>query len=150
MPALEQPHRFIICLLPSLRALPQDFPSSPPGNMEWGEEKNLAKTLSCHTVLLGTVFLLLSLAGILFTDKLLLILDTPETIFSSAEEYLKILFTGIPFLAVYNTYSAILRGMGNSKAPFLSVLVSSGVNVGLDLVLSPDWAMVLPAQPSLR
>ena len=76
-----------------------------------GEEKNLAKTLSCHTVLLGTVFLLLSLAGILFTDKLLLILDTPETIFSSAEEYLKILFTGIPFLAVYNTYSAILRGM---------------------------------------
>ena len=99
-----------------------------------GEEKNLAKTLSCHTVLLGTVFLLLSLAGILFTDKLLLILDTPETIFSSAEEYLKILFTGIPFLAVYNTYSAILRGMGNSKAPFLSVLVSSGVNVGLDRV----------------
>ena len=48
---------------------------------------------------------------------------------------MQILFIGIPFLAVYNTYSFVLRGMGDSGAPFFSVLVCSGVNIALDLVL---------------
>ncbi len=72
--------------------------------------------------------------GILFTNSILLLLDTPENIFGTAKEYIQILFAGIPFLAVYNIYSAVLRGMGDSKAPFLSVLVCSGVNVILDLI----------------
>ena len=44
------------------------------------------------------------------------------------------MFIGIPFLAVYNTCCAVLRGLGDSRAPFLSVLVCSVVNVVLDLV----------------
>ena len=68
----------------------------------------------------------------MFTEKLLVVLDTPETIFFSAQSYLKILFAGIPLLAVYNTYSAVLRGIGNSSAPFFSILVCSAVNVVLD------------------
>ena len=47
---------------------------------------------------------------------------------------MKILFAGIPFLAVYNTFSAVLRGIGDSKAPCFAVLVSSGANVILDFV----------------
>ena len=46
---------------------------------------------------------------------------------------MRIIFLGIPFLAVYNVYSAALRGMGDSRAPFLAVLISSVVNVALDL-----------------
>ena len=38
-------------------------------------------------------------------------------------------------MAVYNVYAAVLRGMGDSRAPLLAVLVASVVNVGLDLVL---------------
>ena len=77
---------------------------------------------------------MIALGGILFTNSILLLLDTPENIFGTAKEYIQILFAGIPFLAVYNIYSAVLRGMGDSKAPFLSVLVCSGVNVILDLI----------------
>ena len=40
----------------------------------------------------------------------------------------------MPFLAVYNLYSATLRSIGDSKAPFLSVLVSSVINVILDII----------------
>ena len=54
--------------------------------------------------------------------------------YTSARSYLNILFAGIPFLAVYNTYSSVLRGIGNSRAPFFSVLVCSAVNVALDLL----------------
>ena len=58
---------------------------------------------------------------------------TPDTL-ALAESYLRIIFAGIPFLAVYNVYSAALRGIGDSRAPFYAVLLSSLVNVGLDIL----------------
>ena len=50
-------------------------------------------------------------------------------------QYLSVIFLGMPFLAVYNVYSAALRAVGDSRAPFLAVCVSSLVNVALDLLL---------------
>ena len=58
---------------------------------------------------------------------------TPDTI-AMAEDYLVIVLAGVPFLALYNVYSAALRGLGDSRAPFYAVLVSSAVNVALDLL----------------
>lgn len=99
-----------------------------------GEKGRLREILSSYTVLLALLFTVISIAGAVFTEELLVVLDTPETIFPSAQSYLKILFAGIPFLAVYNTYSAVLRGIGNSRAPFFSILICSAVNVALDLL----------------
>lgn len=99
-----------------------------------GREGEIQKTLSAYTILLGAVFLLIAAGGILGSTQILTLLDTPQNIFASAHSYLQILLIGIPFLAVYNTYSAVLRGVGNSRAPFLSVLVSSVANVILDVL----------------
>lgn len=99
-----------------------------------GEKGKIRELLSSYTVLFALLFTVISAAGAVFTEELLVVLDTPETIFFSAQSYLKILFAGIPFLAVYNTYSAVLRGIGNSSAPFFSILVCSAVNVALDLL----------------
>ena len=99
-----------------------------------GEREKIKGTLSSYSILLGLLFLLLSIAGIALTDSILHLMRTPENIFSSAKDYLRIILIGIPFLAVYNTYSAILRGIGNSRAPFVAVLISSIANVLLDLI----------------
>lgn len=99
-----------------------------------GEKRKIKNTLSSFLLLLGGLFLCIAALGILFTKPLLTLLDTPGDIFPISQSYLQILFMGIPFLAVYNTYSAVLRGLGDSKAPFLSVLVCSGVNVILDIL----------------
>ena len=99
-----------------------------------GEKGKIRELLSSYTVLFALLFTVISAAGTVFTEELLVVLDTPETIFFSAQSYLKLLFAGIPFLAVYNTYSAVLRGIGNSSAPFFSILVCSAVNVVLDLL----------------
>ena len=106
-----------------------------------GEKETLKDILSSFTLLLGGIFLTLSLLGILFASPILTLLDTPANIFSIGKEYLQILLAGIPFLAVYNAYSALLRGLGDSRAPFLSVLVCSVINVILDLyfVAVLDW-----------
>ena len=100
-----------------------------------GEEAGITRILSTYSVLLGGIFTAIALAGALFTEEILRALDTPSDIFFHAWSYLRILFIGIPFLAVYNAYAAVLRGIGNSRAPFLAVLVCSAANVGMDLIL---------------
>lgn len=40
-----------------------------------------------------------------------------------------------PCDAVYNVFSAALRGLGDSRTPFIAVLISSLVNIALDVVL---------------
>lgn len=99
-----------------------------------GERAFISTILSTFSIFLGCIFLVLSGLGIFFTHPLLLLLHTTADTIILAKEYLQIIFLGIPFLAVYNVYSAALRGIGDSKAPFYSVLLSSIVNVILDIV----------------
>ena len=100
-----------------------------------GEENKLYKLLFTFVLLLGGVFLVIAVLGIIFTRPILKLLDTPENMLDISAGYLRLILVGVPFLAVYNTYSAILRGLGDSRAPFLSVLVCSVMNAGLDIVL---------------
>lgn len=49
--------------------------------------------------------------------------------------YIHIIFIRFPFLAVYNIYVATLQSIGSSQTPFLSIVVSSFVNAGLDFFI---------------
>ena len=100
-----------------------------------GEDEALPKLLSLWTRWLGGAFLLVGAAGCVLAGALLELLDTPDTMLALSTDYLSIIFVGMPFLAVYNVYSAALRALGDSRAPFLAVAVSSGVNVVLDILL---------------
>lgn len=98
-----------------------------------GEREKLKDILFSFTALLGCLFLAVAALGMALTGPILTLMHTPGNILAIGEGYLRVLFTGIPFLAVYNTCAAVLRGMGDSKAPFLSVLVCSVLNVILDV-----------------
>lgn len=92
--------------------------------------------LARHSVALTSVFFVIAVLGMIFVKPILRLMDTPESLLPYAEDYLRIILIGIPFLALYNTYSALLRGMGNSRVPFVAVLISSVVNVGLDYLFA--------------
>ena len=59
---------------------------------------------------------------------------TPAAIFRQAEAYLRLYFLGYPFLLLYDFGSAILRARGDSSTPFLALLLSGVLNIGLNLV----------------
>lgn len=99
-----------------------------------GDTAVIPKILATFTLLLGAAFLLLAAAGVGLTAPLLRLLHTTQDTMQLAMEYLQIIFLGVPFLAVYNVYAAALRGIGDSRAPFLAILVSSAMNVGLDIL----------------
>ena len=60
----------------------------------------------------------------------------PETL-----RYVRICSGGILFIAAYNGISGVFRGLGNSRSPFLFVLIACLVNVTLDLVLVGGFGM---------
>ena len=110
------------------------------GEGKFGEN---AKLLASYSVILSLVFTVISVLGMLFTTPILRLMETPNQLFSYAQEYLLVIFVGVPFLAVYNTFSAVLRGMGNSKIPFIAVLISSVTNGVLDYIFIAffDWGV---------
>ena len=62
-------------------------------------------------------------------------LNTPEEIWEYTRQYSLTCVFGIPFIYGYNLVSAILRGMGDSKHPFLFIALASVINVVLDILL---------------
>lgn len=61
-------------------------------------------------------------------------MNTPEDIFENAYIYILIIFIGIPATYLYNILSGIIRSMGDSKTPLVFLLISSVLNIGLDLL----------------
>jgi len=100
-----------------------------------GKKDRITYVLSSFSLTLGGFFLVAAVAGILFTPSILRLLNTPDDIFSLACEYLRIIFVGVPFIVVYNVHASVLRGMGDSRAPFFAIVVSALANVLLDLLL---------------
>ena len=62
-------------------------------------------------------------------------LNTPEEIFEYTRQYAITCVWGIVFIYGYNLVSAILRGMGDSRHPFMFIALASVINVILDVVL---------------
>ena len=95
------------------------------------ELPSTVRTAMLLAVLLGIIGLLLGQAA----APLLRLIQTPEDIFGAAELYLRIYMAGYPFLLLYDFGAAALRARGDSRYPFLALLVSGAANVGLNLLL---------------
>ncbi len=101
------------------------------GAKEYNKVKKLTSTFFIFVILFSC---LLSAVGFAFKDKILILLNTPTEILQPAIDYLKIIFLGVPFVVIYNLYSSLLRGIGDSKTPLYSIILSSAINIVLDLV----------------
>ena len=61
-------------------------------------------------------------------------MSTPDDVIGPAGEYLKIYFAGVPVLFLYNMSSAILRAVGDTKRPLNFLIISSCLNIALDIL----------------
>ncbi|GCF92854.1 MATE family efflux transporter [Enterococcus florum] len=94
----------------------------------------MRETLLSFAFILGAFFLVIACVGMVFTTSIVELLNTPDKLTVIAVQYLKIMFISVPFLAIYNVYSGVLRGAGDSRAPFVAVIISSCANVVLDIL----------------
>ncbi len=70
-----------------------------------------------------------------FTHPLLAALNTPPEAYAQAVWYLRICMLGTVFVYLYNLMNGVLRGIGDARTPLLLVVISSVVNLLLDLLL---------------
>ncbi|HAH95226.1 MAG TPA: MATE family efflux transporter, partial [Dielma fastidiosa] len=61
------------------------------------------------------------------------VMNTPANILEDALTYIIIIFWGIGATIAFNLFSAMLRALGDSRTPLYAMIVSSLVNIGLDL-----------------
>lgn len=76
----------------------------------------------------------LSCAGLFFQDTILHLMNTPAEAYAGALSYSTISMIGLVFIYGYNTVSAIMRGMGDSKHPFVFISIAAVLNLFLDLI----------------
>ena len=77
---------------------------------------------------------ILSVIGLTFQGELLALMNTPSEAYNGAVNYSAICMLGLVFIYGYNVVSAILRGMGDSKHPFIFISIAAVLNLVLDIV----------------
>ncbi len=92
---------------------------------------------------IGTLFVFISVLALGLTvivfavpNWILDTLNVPVESYDMAKDYLLICGGGLVFTAGYNLVSAVLRGMGDGKRPFLFIGIASGINLVLDLLFT--------------
>lgn len=101
-----------------------------------GSQDHKRTSQAVHTsILLSLVSgLLLLVIGIACARPILELMSTPDDIIDLATLYLKIYFSGMPFIMLYNFAAAILRSKGDTKRPLIALLISGIVNIILNLI----------------
>lgn len=91
----------------------------------------------------GALSLCLMLVFYLFLDPIIRLLQVPQETFADMHMYLFYVFFGFLATFLYNYFSNVLRGIGNSAIPLLFLTVSVVLNVGLDFyfVVSLHWGI---------
>ena len=102
----------------------------------FGARNNIQLRKSVHTSIVTTTLLafVFMLVGYYMTPPMLRFMKTPDSITPLATTYLRIYFLGILGLMIYNMGSAILRAVGDSRRPLYFLILTSIMNVVLDLL----------------
>lgn len=82
-----------------------------------------------------------TLIGVFSVKPMLRFMNTPEDVFDGAVRYLTIYFIGISGLLVYNIGSGILRAVGDTTRPLLFLILTSLLNIALDLLFVLGFRM---------
>lgn len=97
-----------------------------------GNYKRMNQVIATSAILCAIISFVLTSAGIMAAKPLLLLLNTPEDIFSGASIYLITMIAGTVAVTAYNMASAILRSFGDGKSPLIAMVIAALLNIGLD------------------
>ena len=105
------------------------------------DEISLKKAVASNINLTIISTIVITIVALIVKTPLLKAMNTPDNIFKDANTYITIIFVGIITQALYNMSAGILRALGDSKTPLYFLIVSSVINVILDLVFIINFKM---------
>lgn len=99
-----------------------------------GKKDKLGKFVGTMSSFLLLCAIAISIISLFFQDGILALMNTPAEAFNGAKAYSAICMAGLIFIYGYNIVSAILRGMGDSKHPFIFISIAAVLNLILDIL----------------
>ena len=115
---------------------------SNAGQVLLAQALGAGKKKETHNII-GTIFSLVLILAVALSAIILVlrsvildVMNIPKESYDMAMQYMIICAAGLVFTAGYNMVSAVLRGMGDSKRPFLFIAIASVVNLVLDLLFT--------------
>ena len=105
------------------------------------DDEHVRMTIANSVYVLISMAIVTSIVGYIFSPEILRILQTPKTVIADSITYMRVTCLGVVAIAIYNGIASILRALGDSKTPLYFLIVSTIVNVILDLlfVICFDW-----------
>ncbi len=117
------------------------------------KDEKMLRCFVANSVWVASVFaLVMTVVVTLLCRKILVWMNTPADIIEQSYDYIWVIFLGIPVTYLYNLLSGIIRSLGDSKSPLFFLVISSVLNISLDLfailvldmgVSGAAWATVL-------
>ena len=101
----------------------------------------LGKFVGTMSSFLISCAVFLSVVGLLFQKEILQVMNTPPEALEGALHYSGVCMAGLVFIYGYNIVSAILRGMGDSKHPFIFISMAAVIDLILDIVFVMGFGM---------
>ena len=106
------------------------------------QDHDLLKKTVAGSLVIGLIAsLCITLAGAVGLRPLLVLLDTPAEILEDAYRYIIVINYGVLVMFAYNLCAGLLRAIGNSFMPLVFLLLSSGLNILLDLLFIARMGM---------
>ncbi|MBE6597193.1 MAG: MATE family efflux transporter [Ruminococcaceae bacterium] len=99
-----------------------------------GKKKEMSDIMGTLFSFVSILSIVLSVIALSLKAPILHLMNIPPESYDMAKDYLIICALGLIFTAGYNMVSAVLRGMGDAKRPFLFIAIASVVNLVLDLL----------------
>ena len=107
----------------------------PVAQMFGAKDPKALKKYAGNAITLAAVFaLIITVITSVFCMNILTLMKTPDNIIQMSYNYIFVIFLGIPTIVMYNLLSGFLRSLGDSKNPLYFLIVSSFLNIGLDLI----------------
>lgn len=94
----------------------------------------LRKYVGNSAVLSAIIAIFMAISTVLLCRHILVLMQTPKDIIDLSYAYIVIIFGGIPFTVLYNILAGYLRSLGDSVTPVIFLILSSCINIGLDLL----------------
>lgn len=98
------------------------------------EKEKMSKAVATAFSLAVMVAAVLTIAGVLFLKPILYALNTPAELLDESYRYFRIILLGLLITVLYNICAALFRAIGDSVTPLIFLVISTIVNIGLDLL----------------
>lgn len=106
-----------------------------------GESDRAGRGVGTGVAIFAVISVLMTLVAVPFSDTLAAWMHAPQEAFEQTSSYIRICGMGTVFIAAYNVLGAILRGMGDSRTPLVTVAIACVINIVGDLLLVAVWGM---------